>query len=396
MRSSAPALKFSANTSKWGASASTSSRPASFLRSTVDALLRQVVAQEGGADEATLGVDHARLRSPPRLARGSLDLHHVGTEARQELRRVRQRLHLLEREHAHAVERLPVLRRFLVRHVAELAPSPLRRRPRAGYSEPHLTPRQNCWRARYPRAMRGILSWSAYLPYRRLDRTQIAPFVGQGGGKGTRTVASFDEDPTTMAVEAARLALRGRDLVPRAAPLRHHVPRLRRPHQRHRRPRRAAAARHRCPRSTSAPSVRSAVGALLLALTGAADPTLVVAGDVRTGLPGSGEEAAGGDAATAFVVGSDAAGPVVAEFVGSASVTDEFVERWRAPGEQRTKIWDEQVQRDQLRAARRAGLERGARPRPASPPTTSRPRLSSPRRPAGRRVGRWEARRRRT
>src|SRR5437660_11039771 len=57
--------------------------------------------------------------------------------------------------------------------------------------------------------MRGILSWSAYLPYRRLDRTQIAPFVGQGGGKGTRTVASYDEDSTTMAVEAGRLALRG-------------------------------------------------------------------------------------------------------------------------------------------------------------------------------------------
>ena len=62
--------------------------------------------------------------------------------------------------------------------------------------------------------MRGILSWSAYLPYRRLDRAQIAPFVGQGGGKGTRTVASFDEDSTTMAVEAARLALRDRDLDP--------------------------------------------------------------------------------------------------------------------------------------------------------------------------------------
>jgi hydroxymethylglutaryl-CoA synthase len=41
------------------------------------------------------------------------------------------------------------------------------------------------------------------------------------------------------------------------------------------------------------------------------------------------------------VVGTDASAPVVAELVGSASVTDEFVERWRAPGEQRTKVWDE-------------------------------------------------------
>ena len=62
--------------------------------------------------------------------------------------------------------------------------------------------------------MRGILGFSAYLPYRRLDRAEIAPFVGQGGGKGTRTVASFDEDPTTMAVEAARGALRDTDATP--------------------------------------------------------------------------------------------------------------------------------------------------------------------------------------
>ena len=48
-----------------------------------------------------------------------------------------------------------------------------------------------------------------------------------------------------------------------------------------------------------------------------------------------------GDAAAAFVVGSDADGPVVAELLGSASVTDEYVERWRAPGELRTKVWDE-------------------------------------------------------
>jgi hydroxymethylglutaryl-CoA synthase len=188
--------------------------------------------------------------------------------------------------------------------------------------------------------MRGIQSWSAYLPYRRLDRTQIAPFVGQGGGKGTRTVASFDEDPTTMGVEAARLALRGRDLVPQQLLFATTFPAYA--------DRTNATAIHaalRLPATVPAfdlgASVRSAVGALLLGLTGAADPTLVVAGDVRTGLPGSGEEAGGGDAASAFVVGSDARAPVVAELVGSASVTDEFVERWRAPGEQRTKIWDD-------------------------------------------------------
>ena len=38
--------------------------------------------------------------------------------------------------------------------------------------------------------MRGIVSWGAYLPYRRLDRGLISTFLGQGGGRGTRTVAS--------------------------------------------------------------------------------------------------------------------------------------------------------------------------------------------------------------
>ena len=36
----------------------------------------------------------------------------------------------------------------------------------------------------------------------------IKDFMGSGGGKGTRAVASHDEDTTTLGVEAARLALR--------------------------------------------------------------------------------------------------------------------------------------------------------------------------------------------
>ena len=188
--------------------------------------------------------------------------------------------------------------------------------------------------------MRGIISWAAYLPYRRLDRTQIAPFVGQGGGKGTRTVAAFDEDSTTMGVEAARLALRDRDLTPTQLLFATTFPAYA--------DRTNASAIHaalRLPATAPAfdlgASVRSAVGGLLLALAGTADAALVVGADVRTGLPGSGEESAGGDAACAVVVGDDSAGPVVAEFLGSASVTDEFVERWRVPGELRTRVWDE-------------------------------------------------------
>ena len=56
--------------------------------------------------------------------------------------------------------------------------------------------------------MRGIISAGAYVPFRRLDRAEVARFFGSGGGKGTRAVASYDEDTTSLGVEAARQAMR--------------------------------------------------------------------------------------------------------------------------------------------------------------------------------------------
>src|SRR5882672_9746505 len=54
----------------------------------------------------------------------------------------------------------------------------------------------------------GIVAYGAYVPYHRLKRSEIAAVLGEGGGKGTRAVASYDEDATSMGVEAARVALR--------------------------------------------------------------------------------------------------------------------------------------------------------------------------------------------
>ena len=56
--------------------------------------------------------------------------------------------------------------------------------------------------------MRGIISYGAYVPYWRLSRAAIGDTLGSGGGRGTRSVASYDEDTTSMGVEAARIALR--------------------------------------------------------------------------------------------------------------------------------------------------------------------------------------------
>ena len=52
------------------------------------------------------------------------------------------------------------------------------------------------------------MSYAAYIPYRRLERKDVAAVFGGAPGRGQRTVASFDEDTTTMGFEAARLALR--------------------------------------------------------------------------------------------------------------------------------------------------------------------------------------------
>src|ERR1700730_4392834 len=56
--------------------------------------------------------------------------------------------------------------------------------------------------------MAGIVSYGSYIPYRRLKRAAIAEVLGVPAAKGERSVASFDEDSVSMAVEATRDALR--------------------------------------------------------------------------------------------------------------------------------------------------------------------------------------------
>ena len=188
--------------------------------------------------------------------------------------------------------------------------------------------------------MRGIVAWGTYLPFWRLDRSSIAAVAGQGGGRGTRTVASYDEDPTTMAVEAARRALRTTGAIPDVALLATVSPAYA--------DRTNATALHaalQLPDTTAAfdagLSPRSAMGALLLALR-SAGTSLIASADVRGGLAGSADEANGGDAAAAFVIGDDSPNvPVLAEVVATASRTAEFVDRWRSPGETRSKTWDD-------------------------------------------------------
>ncbi len=213
--------------------------------------------------------------------------------------------------------------------------------------------------------MRGIISAAGYVPYRRLTRAEIASFMEAGGGKGTRAVASHDEDTTTLGVEAARLALRGAPgRTPDALWLATSSPAyLDKTNAT------AVAAALRLPGDVAAydfgGALRSGMGALLQRARGQRDH----AGRRhrhRDGLPTSGDEAAGGDAGAAALVGEGEDTEVLAQLVAVASASDEFTDRWRAPGERTSKLWEERfgenryvsVGRDALaRSLKAAGLE---------------------------------------
>src|SRR5579872_2516647 len=188
--------------------------------------------------------------------------------------------------------------------------------------------------------MRGIQSYAAYVPYRRLERKDIAAFFGGAPGRGRRAVASFDEDTTTMGFEAARLALRSvGGASPDALWLATAEPAYLEKTN--------AAAIHaalRLDQDVAAldvnGAVRSGVGALRAALRGNGQVLVTTAG-LRGGLPTSADEREGGDGAAAVLVGDDTTRPVVAEYLGGASETDEFVDRWRTPGSPTTRRWEE-------------------------------------------------------
>ena len=59
--------------------------------------------------------------------------------------------------------------------------------------------------------MRGIVGATGYIPRGRLDLSGVAAVAGTGGGRGTRSTASYDEDATTMAVAAGRRLLQSVD-----------------------------------------------------------------------------------------------------------------------------------------------------------------------------------------
>jgi len=204
----------------------------------------------------------------------------------------------------------------------------------------------------------GILRYGSYVPYFRLTRAAI------GAGKGERAVASYDEDSVSMAVEAARDAVRGGvslDALLFAT--------LSPPYAEKLNAATIQAALDLPEQIASvelAGSSRMGLGALLLGLdlAAAGRRTLVCASDVVVGAPGGARESQGGDAAVAFVTGPD--GEAIARLVGRASSTMEILDVWRLPEERFGRQWEERFTADTMapmitetakRALQSAGVE---------------------------------------
>ncbi len=192
--------------------------------------------------------------------------------------------------------------------------------------------------------MAGITRYGCYLPYYSLKLSTV------GGGRGNRSVAGYDEDSVSMAVEAGRDVLRGTvpdtslspdallfpDTLLFATTSPPYAEKLN-------------AATLACalnlPSETRSLELgacsRMGLSALLLGLDLAegGSQALVCASDVVTGAPGSLRESSSGDGAAAFVTGSDENS--IAVLRGRASATTEVVDVWRLPDDAFARQWEE-------------------------------------------------------
>ncbi len=195
---------------------------------------------------------------------------------------------------------------------------------------------------------KGILAFGAYIPWRRLPRKAIADTHGwfnpalKGQAKGERAFCNWDEDAVTMAVEAARDALAGRDRASIAA-LRFAsttFPFLDRLHSG------IVAGALSLDDGVStidvAATQRAGTSALIEAL-GSGGETLVVAAEKRGAKAASPVEMSSGDGAAAILVGE---GKPIARLLAKATRTADFVDHFRSVDNQFDYQWEERWIRD--------------------------------------------------
>ena len=199
----------------------------------------------------------------------------------------------------------------------------------------------------------GILSFGAYIPRNRLQRSAIHAangwFAGglKGLARGEKAIANWDEDSITMAVEAARDTLSGVDraavgslsLASTTLPF---ADRLN-----------AGVVKEALtlPDAVGALDVtgsqRAGTSSLIQALNAASAggaPHLCLASELRKARPASEAEMVYGDAAAGLLVGQ---GEPIARFLGAHSVTVDFVDHFRSNGADFDYGWESRWIRDE-------------------------------------------------
>ena len=184
--------------------------------------------------------------------------------------------------------------------------------------------------------MFGIISCGVYLPRYFMTGEMLAQAWGMPPSRLARRVAGFDEDPLTLAAQAALDIGTGAEAVCFASTT-------------------SPCEEKSCAAILSAVldmppeartlnltgSLRSATSAIVAAKdlieAGSAGTCLVAAGDMRQVEPGASDEIAYGDAGAAAVLGSD---NLVARLLDHVSVSSEFLHTWRRSGDRYIKSGD--------------------------------------------------------
>lgn len=201
--------------------------------------------------------------------------------------------------------------------------------------------------------MIGITAYGGYVPRLRLSRQAVAQanawYAPQfAGRKGTRAMANWDEDSITMAVAAARDCLGAgeqrshvrslylaSDTLPFAERLNSGV----------------VAGALTLDEDIEAIDLGGSQRAALSAVTQAVarvqaqgGAALVVAADNRKTRAGSSQELEYGDASTALLIGSD---KVLAQYLGAGTLSADFIDHFRASGDEVDYHWEERWVRDE-------------------------------------------------
>ncbi len=202
--------------------------------------------------------------------------------------------------------------------------------------------------------MTGIISYGAYIPRLRLSRVSIyqqmswlTPATGMVA-QGERSMCNFDEDSLTMAVAAARHCLEGFDpsgvdafylgstTLPYADRLNSGIAAT------------ALSLRDDIHTSDFTSALKAGTSALVAALdsvaAGRGRQVLVAASDARETKAGSFYEMWFGDGAAAVLLGDR---DVVAEFMGSFSLSYDFVSHYRSAQRRFDYAWEERWIRDE-------------------------------------------------